>query len=171
MLGGSHLHLIINHAPVVLFALALLLLLFALFKRDQMLTQIALLVTIGSALLCWAAMLTGPGAVAGLSGYEHNHPAMSAHAKFGRLTTYAGLFTGLLALSAFWAVIVKRARPLPWLTCVAASVFVMNLMLTATATLGGAVTHAEIAGDGLTQMIGDRFGLHLAESEQKHEHD
>ncbi|MDQ3024425.1 MAG: hypothetical protein M3R04_08600, partial [bacterium] len=153
------------------FALSLVLLLVAFFKADRMLTQVALWITVASALLSWAAMLTGPGAVEGLSSFAHNHPAMTAHARFGKLTTYASLLCGVVALAVIWSSGSRQAKLRPWLAMLVILVAGTNVMLTATATLGGAITHKEIADDAFSRMVGGWFGLKAPGSEKEDDHD
>ena len=158
-MNAAHLHLAINHAPVITFAVSLVFLLLALVRRNATLSQVALSLTVASALLCLAAYLTGSGAVAVLRDFDHNHPAMSAHARFGKLTMFAAIATGLLALIGLFAT--DKGVPRKWLVgLITLAVMAVNLMLTATATLGGDITHSEIATDQFSGMIGRLFGLH-----------
>ena len=164
-MNPAHLHLAINHAPVITFAIALVFLLLALIRKNQTLTQAALSLTVASALLCLAAYLTGSGASTVLRDFDHNHSAMSAHAKFGKLTMIVALCTGALALATLFATDKGQSRK--WLVgMVAGTVVAVNMMLTATATLGGDINHSEIATDQFSEMIGRLFGLNSVGHEE-----
>ncbi len=143
-MGGAHLHLLVNHAPVLgsLFALAL----FAasyLWAPD-VLRRTAFVVLIGTALAAAAADLSGDpaqDAVRGLPGVKreliHEHEEMAEK---------AFIATGLVGVIALVLLVRSRRTPVPassgaiGLVCA----IVVAAMMAYTALLGGRIRHTEV---------------------------
>jgi hypothetical protein len=139
-----HLHLLLNHVPVIGAVLAVLLLAFALARRSGELSKAALGLVALIAAVSVAVFLTGEPAeevVEGLPGFSH--ALVERHEEAALVATVAmGALGGLalLALAAF------RGRALPrWATgaALAGTLGVAGLM-GYTANLGGQIRHTEI---------------------------
>ena len=148
-MNGAHLHLLINHAPVVGLAFATAALAYALVVKHPAVRQLALLLTVVAGLSAIGAFLTGDPAedvaeklpdVTKAMIHEHEDAA-----------DYALWTCQITALAALAALILPRARPQSTLS---SKLFVATLLLALftdtvlarTAWLGGQIRHTEIRG-------------------------
>ena len=141
-----HLHLILNHVPVIGMVFALLILGVAAWRRNDGMGRLGLAVMVGLAVVTAAVFLTGEPAeeaveeVAGVS-EAMIHPHEEAAEAALIVTGIAGAMA-LVALSAY------RRRALPRLITGAAftAALVSTTMLGWAANLGGQIRHTEIGG-------------------------
>lgn len=140
----AHLHLLLNHVPLIGIAGVALLFALALRRRSDELSRVALGVTVALALVAGAVFLTGEPAeelVEHLPGFDdalverHEEAALLATIAFGGLGVLAG---GVL----LWA----RRHPLPRRTATLglAGALALTALVGWTATLGGMIRHTEI---------------------------
>ena len=141
-----HLHLILNHVPVIGMVFALLILGVAAWRRNDGMGRLGLAVMVGLSLVTAVVFLSGEPAeeaierVAGVSeAMIHPHEEAAEAALIA--TGIAGVLA-LMALSAY------RRRALPrWLTGAAfTAALVSTTMLGWAANLGGQIRHTEIGG-------------------------
>ena len=141
-----HLHLILNHVPVVGMVFALLILGVAAWRRNDGMGRLGLAVMVGLAVVTATVFLTGEPAeeaveeVAGVS-EAMIHPHEEAAEAALIVTGIAGAMA-LVALGAY------RRRALPrWLTGTAfMAALVSTTMLGWAANLGGQIRHTELGG-------------------------
>ena len=141
-----HLHLILNHVPVIGMGFALLILGVAAWRRNDGMGRLGLVVMVGLSIVTAAVFLTGEPAeeavedVAGVSG-AMIHPHEEAAEAALIVTGIAGVMA-LVALGAY------RRRALPrWLTGAAfTAALVSTTMLGWAANLGGQIRHTELGG-------------------------
>lgn len=161
-----HLHLLLNHVPVIGMVIGLFLLAWAVFRRDQGLARVTLGLFAILAVAALATFLTGEPAeeaVEGLAGVSEG--AIERHEEVALLATLALGALGALSLGALlWF----RRRPLP--------ARVMGLLLVLAlvpagamgwaANLGGQIRHSELrAGEPASD-------IHLAgQGGEEHEDD
>ena len=144
-MNQAHLHLIVNHVPIVGSLFAAVLLAAGVLKHDLTLTKAGLLAVLAAGLLCLPAQLTGEGAAA----IAQNLPRVSRalinnHAEAAELGFW--VLESAAALALFGLLLLKnnspKARLLSLLTLVAA---VLSFGLRARAgNLGGQIRHTEI---------------------------
>ena len=139
-----HLHLLLNHIPVVGSLVAVVLFATAFFFKETVSTKFALAFTAAIAVVAVAVYFTGGAAedaVENLAGVTET--AISRHEEAAEMTTIAiGIFGALSALALFMA----RAKRAPrWLALsgLVGSIAVSGLMAW-TANLGGQIRHTEI---------------------------
>lgn len=143
-MDGAHLHLLVNHAPVLGSVFALALLIASYLWAPDVLRRTAFVVLIGTALAAGAADLTGDPAeeaVRGLPGVKreliHDHEGMAEKAFIA-----AGI-VGVIAL-----VLLVRSRRTPVPSSFGAIGLVGALIVAAlmayTALLGGRIRHTEV---------------------------
>lgn len=144
-MNATHLHLILNHIPVLGTAFGLGLLLFGLWRKSDELKKAALGVFVIVALAAVPVYLTGEPAEDGVKSLlDVSKPHMEQHEEAAGVA-----FTGVLALgvAALTGLIrFRRGRVLPgWFGVVSlvASLIVSGLMVW-TANLGGQIRHSEI---------------------------
>ncbi|MCK6528123.1 hypothetical protein L6R50_11395 [Myxococcota bacterium] len=161
-MDATHLHLIVNHLPIVGVFLSIPLLLLALWRRHDrgaLLAAVTVLALSGAG--AGAAFLTGEPAeerVEDLPGISesavetHEERAATATAVAG-LAALSGL--GLLALA--W----RRSGPAPaaWFAVPIASTLVAAAAMAATGASGGAIRHSELGGATAGEGPAGRFAL------------
>lgn len=139
-----HLHLILNHIPVVGAAFLALLFGVAVVRRDAKLTRLGLIFAVLLATLTAAVYFTGGAAeevaedISGVSKLS-----ISLHEEAAEVSTIAFAVTGLLALAALF---ISRNKPVSRRTTIIALALtlVVSGMLAWTANLGGNIRHTEL---------------------------
>jgi hypothetical protein len=142
-----HLHLVLNHVPVVGTLIGACLLAYAALRRDERLVRVCLGMFAVLAVVALATFLTGEPAeetVEGLAGVSES--MVEQHEEAALLATIALGFLGLLSL----AVLLRfRTRALPRQAAVLllAAALVPAGMMAWTANLGGQIRHSEIRAE------------------------
>lgn len=143
-MNAAHIHLMINHAPVMGALGALALLFWALFRRSLELQR--------TALLAWVvvALATIPAYVSG--GYAEDIVQDMPGVSLGRISSHddaAGWALAMIALTGAWALFglwrFRRSVSLPrWFVAVLVLLGVLSVLTVArTANLGGQIRHEE----------------------------
>jgi uncharacterized membrane protein len=140
-----HLHLLLNHLPIIITGLGLVLVAVAAWRRDDYLARIALVFFVGGALSALPTYLTGEGA-------EHavvNLPDVSKDLieQHQDIALIAALVVGVLGVLAAWALWrYRRPAIVPSMivrTLLAGGVVGASLMAY-TGLLGGQIRHSEV---------------------------
>jgi hypothetical protein len=146
-MSGVHVHLLVNHAPILgaIFALALLVASF-LWAPDA-LRRTALVVLVGVGLAGAAANFSGEPAEDAIRGFPGVQRALiHEHEEMGELSFYTAAALGVLALGALlrW-----RRVPVPPVAALGAlaGAAVVSGMMAYTGLLGGRVRHNEVRTD------------------------
>jgi uncharacterized membrane protein len=153
-MNGAHVHLIVNHIPVLGIAFGLGLLAYALIRSQQAVLKAALGLFVIAALAGGVAYRSGEDAeeiVEAIPGMDEQ--VMHVHEEAGELAAYAGGLLGLLALGGLvWA----RGKDVPRLASFATLGvgIVVSVLMVRAASLGGEIRHTEIRGDAVSQMFG-----------------
>jgi hypothetical protein len=146
-MNGAHLHLVLNHLPVLGVGFGLLLLLAARFRRSTELTRAALVVFVLAAGAAGTAYLTGEPAEEAVEGLATvTEVSIEQHEE---AATVALVLTGLLGAGALLGLVGFRRQALPpsWFTSAALiGALVAGGSMAYTANLGGQIRHPEIAG-------------------------
>ncbi len=141
----THVHLMLNHAPVLGTRFGLGLLLFGTWRKSEDNQKAAVGVFVLAALLAVPVYLTGEpaeDAVKNLSGVSE--PIIEAHEE-AATKAFAGV--GLIGVSALDGLIVfRRGKPLPvWFgSAIPGTSLIVGGLMAWTATLGGQVRHPEV---------------------------
>lgn len=144
-MNQAHLHLLVNHLPIVGSLFAAVLLGAGLLRRDASVAKAGLVAVLAAGLLCLPAQLTGEGAAAVVQDLPRVSRALiQTHAAAAELGFWA--LEGAAALALFGLLLLKNAAPkarlLAWATLVAA---LLSFGLLARAgSLGGLIRHTEI---------------------------
>jgi len=154
-MNPAHLHLILNHIPVLGTIIALGLLGFAVWKRSEEIKRAALGLLVITALLGVPAFLTGEPAedmIKGLPGVSR--PLISHHEEAAEGAFIALCILGGIALAGLlWF---RRGKLLPaWFNAVVlAGSLIVGGWMAWTANLGGQIRHPEIRSGGGAQGAG-----------------
>lgn len=140
-MNETHLHLLLNHLPILGSLFGLLVLAVGLTKTNTTLTRTGLVTLLVAAGLCLPTQLTGEGAEEAIGQLpDISRTLIQAHEEAAELGFWALELTGALALLALLAR--ERARTFARLTLLGA---VLSFGLLARAgNLGGQIRHAEI---------------------------
>lgn len=152
-----HLHLLLNHVPVVGAAFLVLLFAVAVIRRDEKLAKMGLIFSVLLAAVTAAVYFTGGAAeevaenITGVS-----ELSISLHEETAEISTIAFSVMGTLSLM---YLIIARRKPVPRsaaMTALAATLIVSGL-LAWTANLGGNIRHTELrtASGPVTAEHGD----------------
>jgi FtsH-binding integral membrane protein len=148
-MNWAHLHLLLNHIPVLGIPFGLLLLLFGAVRRSRELVEAALWTFALVALLALPVYLTGDPAKDIVMGHPGvSEPAIERHEDAALFALVAALALG--ALSALGLVITAKTGSAPrWLTMTALVVaLAASLIMAWTANLGGQIHHDELRAPG-----------------------
>ena len=143
-----HLHLMLNHVPLVGMVFVLLLLGVAVWRRNEGMGRLGLVVMVGLAAITAMVFFSGEPAEEALErvvdvSEATIHPHEEAAEAALIATGIAGALA-LIALAAWW----RRSLPRWVLGAALATALVTTGMLAWTANLGGQIRHTEIAGAG-----------------------
>lgn len=147
-MNWAHIHLMINHFPVIGMIFAVLLLVHALMKKSEELTKAALGAFVLIALTAIPVYLTGEAAEDVVKRLpEVTETLINRHEEAASVALTLMMVAGVVSLAGLF---LFRSRPLPkWFTIV---VLVLALVTTSatglTANLGGMVRHTEIRNEG-----------------------
>lgn len=146
-----HLHLLLNHVPVIGALFALLLFAAAIFLRETVSTRFALGFSVAIALVAVVVYFTGEPAeeaVEKLAGVSER--IIEQHEEAATLSTVAVSVFGGLALV---ALVIFRKRTVPrWVGAAGfAGTIVLSGLMGWTANLGGQIRHSEIRSASLQQ--------------------
>lgn len=139
-----HIHLLLNHIPVVGIVFALIAFASALTVREIVSTRFALVFTLALAIVTGAVYLTGEPAeeaVENIAGVSET--AIEAHEEAAKAATIAMSVLGALSLA---ALVAFRSGRMPRWVGVAgvAGTLIMSGLLGWTANIGGQIRHSEI---------------------------
>lgn len=141
----AHLHLLLNHLPIIVTALGTLLLLVAVIRHRDDLARVALAFFVGGGVSALAAYLTGEPAEHTVEGLPGVTEALIARHQDTALV--ASLVVGLLAAGALWTLWQhRRATALPRgvTRLLLGTALVASGAMAWTGLLGGEIRHTEI---------------------------
>ena len=144
-MNWAHIHLMVNHIPVLGTVLLVLFLTLALIRRSPGLIRTALSATLVLAVLTVPVYLTGEPAeeqVEGISGVEKT--AIEHHEEQAKVGLIAVLATGALAALALWGARHRPRRIRVLSALVLLGLIVSSGLFALTAWTGGPIQHAEL---------------------------
>ena len=157
---ATHLHLLLNHLPILGVPFGLALLAYGSLRRQEQVQRVALLIFVLLGLAVWPVFLTGEPAEEGVENLPQvSETVIEPHEDAAKL---ALISTEVLALASLGALVLYRRKPLS----AYATVPVMGVALVATLALGwtgwlgGQIRHTEI-----------RSGVPAASHETRAEHE
>jgi uncharacterized membrane protein len=169
-MNWAHIHLLLNHLPLVGTIFGVLLLLLALLRKSEELKRVSLGIFVLTALLALPVYFTGEPAekvVEYLPGVEE--PLIERHENTALFALLMAGGAGVVALAGL--ILFRRAEKLPgWIV---AATLVLSLATSGlmgwTANLGGQIRHTEVR-DGFTAPAEtETEGKQMKEKEEDHE--
>jgi len=164
-MDAAHVHLMLNHVPVLGAVFAAVVLAAGLLKRDDSWQRLALWTLLVTGVVGVVVYLTGESAeelVEGAAGFSHD--AVERHEEIAAWATYLG---GAVGAAALGALVYFRSRVLSRATAV--GLLVMSLVLVGvmawTANSGGKVNHPELRGE--TAAVADEPGRDEADDAEE----
>lgn len=144
LISGAHLHLLVNHVPILGAFFALGLLIASYFVAPDVLRRTAFVVLVGTALAGGASDLSGDpavDAVRGLPGVRRD--VVHAHEELGGNAMIAGGVLGVVALA---ALVRWRRAPVPRGATMAITIGTLALsgLMGYVGLLGGRIRHTEV---------------------------
>jgi uncharacterized membrane protein len=151
MINAAHLHLVMNHFPIIGSAIAIFVLIIGLIKKSDDVKKVSALILILTALVTIPVYLTGKKAEAKVEGnYEDvDEDYIDAHEDFALYSFIAMDIAGAIALAALFLYKKPKALPNSFAFFLLAVLIVVNSMMVYTANLGGKIHHPEIREDKL----------------------
>lgn len=148
----AHIHLVLNHIPVIGIPVALVFLAYAWYAKDKPSQRFALLILTGLAAMVLPVYLTGEPAeevVEHLPGVAESF--IEAHEDAAKFSLILTLLTGATSFVALWFQNdPKKSRVFNFVVMSVASVAMLSLLYTA--NLGGKVRHTELRSGSSIQM-------------------
>lgn len=147
-----HIHLLLNHAPIIGFYVGVALLVYALFRKSEEVMVTAFIALALSALAAVPVYLTGEpaeDAVERLPGVAK--ALIEEHEDAGKLSIIAAIGSGILALASL--IFSRRGqlgKALIWVTLAVS--LVSAVLMARTGNLGGQIRHSEIRTDRSSQQ-------------------
>lgn len=144
-MNGAHIHLLLNHVPILGSVFALCFLIYGVFFRNPTLTRSALVTIVVVAVISIPAFLSGEEAehvVDAIIGI--NKEAMETHEEQSEIAFWTLLMNGAIALGTLISSIKtnKLSYPLVWINLVL--LFLVVLLMARTGWSGGEIRHSEI---------------------------
>lgn len=150
-MNAAHLHIILNHFPIIGTAISIFVLLTGIIMKSDEVKKVSLLVIVLTALVTIPVYISGDSAQAKVEGnYEDvDEDFIEAHEEFAKYSFIAMDILGVLAIGALLRF--KKPKQLPGFVVFLMLVFllVVNGMMAYTANLGGKIHHPEIREDKL----------------------
>jgi len=148
-LNLAHLHLLLNHFPILGTIFGLSLFLVSFFGKNQDLRRASYIIFAGTGLLAIPTFLTGSGAQAMLSGQPGISDALiQRHEGAAILSFWFVEITAALAIVGLWQTH-RSSRPANWSVSAVLLFALLTMVLVArTGNTGGDITHPELRATG-----------------------
>lgn len=147
-MNDAHLHLVVNHLPIVFPIAGLVVLIITVLSKSEAVKRTAYLLFIISAISTALASATGEEAeemVENLDGYSHE--LIHEHEEHAETFALASYSLGLISLFALWASMKEKSYEKWLLIGVFALALVCIFLSSETGTSGGEIRHIEIRGN------------------------
>lgn len=143
-MSGAHLHLLVNHVPILRAFFALALLAASFFYAPEVLRRTALVVLIGVGLAGAVANYTGDPAEEAIRGFPGvRRSIIHDHEEMGEASFFAAAALGVVAVGALvrWR---RSSIPRPVVLIILVGTVAVSGMMGYTGLLGGRVRHTEV---------------------------
>ncbi|MDQ3021732.1 MAG: hypothetical protein M3R36_14350 [Bacteroidota bacterium] len=151
MMNAAHLHIILNHIPVIGSGIAIFVLLIGMLKKSDDIKKVTLLILVLTALITIPVYLSGQDAEEMVEGnYEDvDEQFIESHEDFALYSFIAMDIAGAIALIGLFLYKKPKILPNSFAFFFLAVLIIVNGMMVYTANLGGKIHHPEIREDKL----------------------
>ncbi len=147
-MSSAHLHILLNHFPVIGTALAAFVLFYGFFKRSDEIKKLSLILLVITSLVTIPVYLTGENAEGSVVSIEGvNEDFIEPHEDFAFKAFIASDIVGALALVVLFMYRKPKHLPMGVAALFFALMLALNGMMAWTAHLGGLINHTEIMGE------------------------
>ena len=156
-MDSTHLHLILNHFPIIGSVIAVFILMYGSYRDYIPLQKVSLVLMVILAIIAIPVFLTGEPAgesVENLPGVTE--ALIEAHEEAAELAIWVMEFTGLLAFVALWLLTGQKKAANISVYLVILAGWLSFAMMARTGYLGGQIRHSEIRGDVAASAIQDQ---------------
>ena len=165
-MSAAHLHLMLNHIPLLGLVFGAVLLAYGLWRGAEDVQKASLGLLAVAGLSAIAVYLTGEPAeeiVEGLAGVSHD--AIEAHEEWGWYALIAGISTGVVALGTLLVGWMRERLGRGAVVFTLVLALLSSGLIGYTANLGGKISHPELRGETVSAVGED--GPHEASEEQE----
>ena len=153
-MNGAHLHLLLNHLPILGSLFGFVLLLVALVSRQPLLVRAGLITLLLAAALAIPANLTGEEAEEVVEDYPGvTHALIHAHEEAAELALWVLVGTGALALVSLLLLARNHARAALLTRLTLAGALVSFGLMARAGNLGGQIMHPETRADAVSASL------------------
>ncbi|MBK8550699.1 MAG: hypothetical protein IPL53_06415 [Ignavibacteria bacterium] len=151
MMNAAHLHLVLNHFPIIGSAIAIFVLLIGILKKSDDVKKVSVLILVLTALVTIPVYLSGEGVEEKVEGnYEDvDESFIHDHEDFALYSFIAMDIAGAIGLLAVFLYRKPKTLPNSFAYFLLAVLLIVNGMMAYTANLGGKIHHPEIREDKL----------------------
>lgn len=155
-MNGAHLHLLVNHLPIVFPIVGIIVLLTGLISKSEAVKRAAYLIFTIGAVSAFAAMATGEGAeeiVEKINGVSESY--IETHEESAETFAVVSYILGLLSLLGLWASF--KQKSFSNILSIVTLVFALVVLFFAkdAGTTGGEIRHTEIRPEGVASPVLD----------------
>jgi len=147
-MSSAHLHILLNHIPVIGTAFAAFVLVWGLLKKSDEIKKLSLILLVLTSLCTIPVYLTGDkaeGSVAGVEGVIEDY--IEPHEEFALNAFIASNVAGALAIIVLFMYRKPKHLPMGIVIVFFLIILFLNSMMAWTAHLGGLINHTEIMGE------------------------
>lgn len=156
-MNGAHLHLLLNHLPILGSLFGLVLLLVALVRRLPLLVRTGLITLLVAAALAIPANLTGEGAEEVVEHYPGvTRSLIHEHEEAAEVALWVLEATGALAMVSLLLLAHNHARARLFARLTLAGAFISFGLMARAGNLGGQIMHPETRADAVSAPLGSR---------------
>lgn len=164
MFSTVHLHLLLNHLPIIVTGLGLLLLVLAMWRRNELLLRVSMWFFVGAAVSALPTYLTGEGAEDAVKKMPGVTEALiEKHSDIALIAAIVVGVLGLMALYSLWRYRRPAMIPSALVRIVLLAAVAGSALMAYTGLLGGEIRHTEVR-PGFVAPAGEAGG----EGEKEH---
>ncbi|MCH7903682.1 MAG: hypothetical protein IH944_03840 [Armatimonadetes bacterium] len=153
-MSGTHLHIVLNHLPVTLAMITLLVLIFGVLRKSADIQRLGLGLMVLLAVFGATAFFTGPGAAKFYEGNDFYQSRIQRHRDSAGVAWLTGLAVGAVGVTLIVLSRKSSTVPLSFMAIAAVVLSAQLFLLARTSNLGGQVTRPILAEDAASKMLG-----------------
>ena len=171
MMNAAHLHIVLNHFPIIGTAISIFVLLIGLIKKSDDVKKTSILILILTAFITIPVYLTGDKAQEMIEGnYDDvDESFIESHEDFALYSFIAMDITGAIGLLSIFLFKKPKLLPNSFAYFMLVLLLIVNGMMAYTANLGGRIHHPEIRKDKLPWEASVNPGKDKTEGKEKKE--